>query len=154
MLQRNNFYLIVFIISIIMLSCESSNKIVKITDPIDCSPYEITYDKPFPIDSLMGSIGIEYQVTPGKKIINTRIFSILLYRNGTKDKLLDYLSVAKDSLSTSEIKILHTFLPLITDYIREAKVHQNSCATKIDTVATVNGFIRFGNANPYLKRLK
>ena len=75
-----------------MLSCESSNKIVKITDPIDCPPYEITYDKPFPIDSLMGSIGIEYQVTPGKKIINTRIFSILLYRNGTKDKLLDYLT--------------------------------------------------------------
>ena len=28
-----------------MLSCESSNKIVKITDPIDCPPYEITYDK-------------------------------------------------------------------------------------------------------------
>ncbi|MBF1091444.1 MAG: hypothetical protein HXL51_06685 [Solobacterium sp.] len=102
----------------------------------------------------MGSIGVEYQVTPGKKIINTRIFSILLYRNGTKDKLLDYLSVAKDSLSTSEIKILHTLLPLITDYIREAKVHQNSCVTRIDTVATVNGFIRFGNANPYLKRLK
>ena len=82
-------------------------------------------------------------------------FLLTCYVCSTKIGEISDISKCFENFVSQTLGILtRIYAAELREYIREAKVHQNSCATKIDTVATVNGFMRFGNANPYLKRLK